>query len=70
MDEGEVAARPFLEPGNDPPVVLHEADKVLDLVALLVELPVGRALLAAGGRGRDHRQDLPAATALRIASVP
>ena len=56
MDEGEIAARQFLEAGEDPPVVLHEAEQVLDLVALLVELPVGRALVEAGGSGRDHRQ--------------
>ena len=56
MDEGEIAARQFLEAGKDPPVVLHEAEQDLDLVALLVELPVGRALIEAGGSGWDHRQ--------------
>ena len=56
MDEREIAARQFLEAGKDPAVVLHEAEQVVDLVALLVELPVGRALLAAGGSGRDDRQ--------------
>jgi hypothetical protein len=56
MDERELAARQFLEPGEDPPVVLHEAEQVLDLVALLIEVPVGRALVDAGGSGRDHRQ--------------
>ena len=56
MDEGEIAARQFLEAGEDPPVVLHEAEQDLDLVALLVELPVGRALIEAGGSGWDHRQ--------------
>ena len=56
MDEGEIAACQFLEAGKDPPVVLHEAEQELDLVALLVELPVGRTLLEAGGFRRDHRQ--------------
>jgi hypothetical protein len=56
MDEGEIAAGQFLEPGKDPPVVLHEAEQDLDLVALLIEVPVGRALIEAGGSGRDHRQ--------------
>jgi len=56
MDEGEIAARQFLEPGEDAPVMLHVAEQVLDLVALAVEVPVGRALVAAGGLGRDHRQ--------------
>ena len=59
MDEREIAARQFLEAGKDPAVVLHEAEQVLDLVALAVELPVGRALLAAGGFGRDHRLGAP-----------
>ena len=56
MDEGEIAARQLLEAGEDPAVVLHEAEQDLDLVALLVEVPVGRALVDAGGFGRDHRQ--------------
>ena len=56
MDEGEIAARQFLEAGEDAAVVLHEAEQVLDLVALPVEVPVGRALVDAGGFGRDHRQ--------------
>ena len=56
MDEGEIAARQFFEAGEDATVVLHEAEQVLDLVALLVELPVGRALVDARGFRRDHRQ--------------
>ena len=56
MDEGEIAARQFLEAGEDAAVMLHEAEQVLDLVPLPVEMPVGRALVAAGGFGRDHRQ--------------
>jgi hypothetical protein len=56
MDEGEVAARQLLEAGEDAAVVLHEAEQDLDLVALLVEVPVGWALLDTGGSGRDHRQ--------------
>ena len=56
MDEGEMAACQLLEAGEDPPVVLDEAEQELDLVALLVELPVGRTLLEAGGFRRDHRQ--------------
>jgi hypothetical protein len=56
MDEGEIAVGQFLEAGEDAPVGLHEAEQVLDLVALLVELPVGRALVDAAGSGRDHRQ--------------
>ena len=56
MDEGEIAACQLLEAGEDAPVLLHEAEQNLDLVALLVELPVGRALLDARSSGRDHRQ--------------
>ena len=56
MDEGEIAAREFLEAGEDPPAVLDEAEQDLDLVALAVEVPVGRALIEAAGSGRDHRQ--------------
>jgi hypothetical protein len=56
MDEREIAACQFLEAGEDPAVVFHEAEQDLDLVALLVEVPVGRALIEAGGFGRDHRQ--------------
>ena len=55
MDEGEIAARQLLEAGEDAAVVLHEAEQDLDLVALLVELPVGRALVDARGFRRDHR---------------
>ena len=57
LDEGEIAVRQLVEAGEDAPVVLHEAEQVLDLVALAVEVPVGRALLAAGRPGWDHRQD-------------
>ena len=56
MDEREIAARQFVEAGEDAAVVLDEAEQVLDLVALLIEVPVGRALVDAGGFGRDHRQ--------------
>jgi hypothetical protein len=56
MDEREIAACQFLEAGEDAPVVLHAAEQDLDLVALLVEVPVGRALVDAGDPGRDHRQ--------------
>ena len=56
MDEGEIAACQLLEAGEDAPIVLHEAEQDLDLVALLVEVPVGRAVVDAGGFGRDHRQ--------------
>ena len=54
MNEGEIAARQLLEAGEDPAVVLHEAKQDLDLVALLVEVPVGRAFVDAGGFGREQ----------------
>ena len=69
MDEREIAARQLLEAGKDAPVVLHEAEQVLDLVALLVELPVGRALVEAGARGGIAARAPSAATARRMASV-
>ena len=56
MDEGEITARQLVEAGEDAPVVLHETEQVLDLVALAVEVPVGRSLVDAGGSGRDHRK--------------
>ena len=56
MDDREIAARQFREAGEDAAVVRDESEQGLDLVALLVELPVGRALLDAGSFGRDHRQ--------------
>ena len=69
MDEGEIAARQFFEAGEDATVVLHEAEQVLDLVALLVELPVGRALVDARGFGGITARAPSAATACRMASV-
>jgi len=51
----ELAARQPVEPGDDPSVVLHEGEQILHPVALAVEVPVGRMLIAAGAAPANVR---------------
>ena len=53
MDEGEVSFGEFFETCEDAPVVFEIAEHDLDLVAFLVEEPVGFPLDRSDGMGRD-----------------
>ena len=55
MYKGEESSGEFVEAGEDTPIVLHEAEHHLDLMALFVQRPVGVTLDLAVGFGRNDR---------------